>query len=390
MRVLLQAAPVLPLVMCAACLVGDFDGEPDEGEIAAGGGLGWSPGSGLAPGLVTGRIYQEIAADPEAFVEDMEALGVRIVRMEIERETEWEDYRAIALAAQGRGIEVLALVGVNSVSGVAPPMEHASVAEFDAVYVPAYIEAVDRVIAELPSVRFIEVMNEPDVYEFTPMFHYHAERPPESRCEAAEGAYRYALLASRVFEALDQRRVAGEDPPRVVGFDFSRHDDECLRSTVMNAEPIRNHRRYYRPGRGLPDGLPVDILSIHGYGNAGVRPDRAGYAYGGGTFADAVAGLLAARFTDGASITANVPIWYTEVGYGRQLMSATDQAESLTHVYQVLSRHPQVTAAFWYVYRDDEAGGEGNLNGLRGNSATGFAAQPAYAAYQRAAAATRP
>jgi len=91
----------------------------------------------------------------------------------------------------------------------------------------------------------------------------------------------------------------------------------------MNAEPIRNHRMYYRPGRGLADGPPVDILSIHGYGNRGVRPDSAGYAYGGGTFADA----------------------------------------------------------------DDEPGGEGNLNGLRGNAATGFAVQPSYAAYQQAASA---
>lgn len=387
MRVSIQAAQVLPLVMCAACVVGGFEPGPDEDEIEAGGGLAWAPGSGLAPGLVTGRVYEEIAGDPEPFVADMEALGVRVLRMEIEQETGWEHYRAIVEAAQARGIEILALVGVNSVSGVARPMEYGSAAEFDAVYVPAYLAAVDRVIAELPSVRFVEVMNEPDVYAFTPMFHYHAEQAPEPRCEAAEGADRYALLVTRVFETLDQRRLAGDDPPRVVGFDFSRHDDDCLRSTVMNAEPIRNHRMYYRPGRGLADGPPVDILSIHGYGNRGVRPDSAGYAYGGGTFADAVAGLLAARFSDGASITANLPIWYTEVGYGRHLMSATDQAESLTHVYEVLSGHPQVTAAFWYVYRDDEPGGEGNLNGLRGNAATGFAVQPSYAAYQRAAGA---
>lgn len=378
---------VLPLVISAACVVGGTAPPPDEGVIAAGGGLAWAPGSGLSPGLVTGRMYEEIAADPARFLDDMQALGVRILRIEIERETGWDEYRAIVEAAQGRGIEVLALVGVNSVSGAGLPMEHGSIGEFDAVYVPAYLAAVDRLRAELPSVRFIEVMNEPDVYEFTPMFHYRAELPPDARCEAAEGAGRYALLVTRVFEALDQRRLAGEDPPRVVGFDFSRHDDDCLRSVVMNAEPIRNHRQYYRPGRGLPDGLPVDILSIHGYGDDGVRPDQAGYAYGGGTFADAVAGLLAARFSDGASITAGVPIWYTEVGYNRAVMSATDQAESLTHVYQVLASHPQVTAAFWYVYRDDDGGGEGNLNGLRGNATTGFAAQPSYAAYQEAAGA---
>jgi len=384
MRVRIPIARVLPLVMCAACVVGSA--EPEEGEIEAGGTLAWAPGSGLAPGLVTGRIYQEIAADPARFVDDMQALGVRILRLEIERDTDWATYRAIVEAAQGRGIDILALVGVNSVTGVAAPMEYGSLIDFDAVYVPAYLAALDRVIAELPTVRFVEVMNEPDVYEFTPMFHYHAEQPPGSRCEAAEGAERYALLVTRVFEALDQRRLAGGDPPRVVGFDFSRHDDGCLRSTVMNAEPIRNHRTYYRPARGLADGPPVDILSIHGYGNPGVRPDSTGYAYGGGTFADAVAGLLDARFSDGASITANLPIWYTEVGYDRRLLSATDQAESLTHVYQVLSGYPQVTAAFWYVYRDDE-GGEGNLNGLRGDAATGFAVQPAYAAYQRAAGA---
>jgi hypothetical protein len=369
------------LVMCAACVVGSEPG-PEEGEM-----LAWAPGGGLAPGLVTGRIYEEIAADPEPFVEDMEALGVRIVRIEIERDTGMDRYRAIVEAAQGRGIEVLALVGVNSVSGVAPPMEHGSIAEFEAVYLSAYLAALDRVIAELPSVRFLEIMNEPDVYEFTPMFNYHADRPPESRCEAAEGSYRYALLVTRVFETLDQRRAAGSGSPSVVGFDFSRHDDDCLRNSVMNAEPIRNHRLYYRPGRGLPDGPPVDILSIHGYGNLGVRPDSAGYTYGGGTFADGVAGLLAARFGDGASIAANLPVWYTEIGYGRQVMSATDQAESLTHVYQVLSGHPQVTAAFWYVYRDDEGGGEGNLNGLRGNAGSGFAEQPAYTAYQQAAGA---
>jgi len=69
--------------------------------------------------------------------------------------------------------------------------------------------------------------------------------------------------------------------------------------------------------------------------------------------------------------------------------SATKQRDAVTSVFATLRTHPQVTAAFWYVYRDDEYVGcnAGERFGLRDNAADGFAPHLAYTAYQAASVA---
>jgi hypothetical protein len=311
---------------------------------------------------------------------DLAALGVRVIRMEIENTTPWSEYQTIVSAAQANGIEVLALVFLNSLPPGSPAPMDGDITYFDNFYVPAYIAAIDQVIANLPSVKFIEVWNEPDVYGFTPMY-------SNPNCVAQEGARRYSLLAVRVFETMHQRRLAGISTPMFAAFDISRQDDTCLRKVLFDSDSVHNHRLYYRPVYGLPDGLPADIVSIHGYGNGGKAPYETGYNYAGGTFADAVNGFLSVKFADGRSVINQTPVWYTEVGYSViQLGSEAKQRDSLTNIFSVLRSHPQVSAAFWYVYRDDEFVGcnSGERFGLRDNRSTGYRPHLAYTAYQAA------
>ncbi len=355
-------------------------GHVAEGTLPA---LAWTQSSGLASGIVSGRIYNDLAANPAARMRDLAALGVRAIRLEIENTTPWSEYQSIVAAAQANGIEVLALMFLNSLPPGSPAPMDGDITYFDNFYVPAFIAAIDQMSANLPSVKFVEVWNEPDVYGFTPMY-------SQPNCVAQEGARRYALLAVRVFETMHQRRLSGITTPTFAAFDISRQDDTCLRSVLYNSDPVHNHRLFYRPVYGLPDGLPADIVSIHGYGNGGKAPFETGYTYQGGTFADGVNNFLAVKFADGRSVINQTPVWYTEVGYSViQLGSETRQRDALTNVFSALRSHPQITAAFWYVYRDDEylACNAGERFGLRDNRSTGYRPHLAYTAYQSASVA---
>jgi hypothetical protein len=346
--------------------------------------LGWGQGAGLAPAVVSGRIYNELAANPADRMRDLAALGVRVIRMEIENTTPWSEYQTIVSAAQANGIEVLALVFLNSVPGSPNPMT-GDITYFDNNYVPAYIAAVDATMANLPTVKFVEVWNEPDVYGFTPMY-----SNAGGTCVAQEGARRYSLLATRVFETMYQRRLGGAITPMLAAFGISRQDDNCLRKVLFDSTAVLNHRQYYRPANGLPDGLPADIVAVHGYGNGGKAPSDIGYTYQNGTFADGVNLFLGSKFADGRSVINQTPVWYTEVGYSViQLGTETKQRDAVTTVFNVLRSHPEVTAAFWYVYRDDEFVGcsSGERFGLRDNRSTGFRPHLAYGAYQAASVA---
>jgi len=347
-----------------------------------------SRGQGLALGIVSGRIYDDLAAHAAERMRDLGALGVRILRIEIERTTPWSTYETLAEAAFESGIDVLPLVSMNSVPGAPNPMD-GSLASFDATYVPAYVATVDETMAHLPHARFVEVWNEPNGFGFFPMADSFL-----GRCIPRAGATRYALLATRVFETMSERRAHGIATPQVVAFGISRQDDVCVRSALFESEPVRNHRRYYRAPRHMPDGLPTDIVDIHAYGNT-PTPNVPGYTNQGGKFADGVNDFLSLRFADnGHRVIGESPVWYTEFGYGLQQLHGPDpgraQADALAYVANELRKHPEVTAAFWYDYRDDEAvaGSEGNRMGVRGDSRSGFAAHPSYVAYQAEAVAS--
>jgi len=343
--------------------------------------LAWGQGGGLAPAVVSGRIYNELAANPAARMRDLAALGVRVIRLEIENTTPWSEYQTIVSAAQANGIEVLALVFLNSLPPGSPAPMDGDITYFDNNYVPAYIAAIDQTTANLPTVKFVEVWNEPDVYGFTPMY-----STAGGQCVAQEGARRYSLLAVRVFEIMHQRRLTGATTPAFAAFGISRQDDNCLRKVLFDSDSVHNHRLYYRPAYGLPDGLPADIVAIHGYGNGGKAPYETGYTYQNGTFGDGVNLFLSSTFADGANVINQTPVWYTEVGYSVIQLggSETKQRDSLTNVFTVLRSHPQVTALFWYVYRDDEYVGcsAGERFGLRDNRSTGYRPHLAYTAYQ--------
>ncbi|MEJ7601262.1 MAG: S-layer homology domain-containing protein [Kofleriaceae bacterium] len=335
-------------------------------------GLDPSPGSGLKMGLVTGSIYDDLVANPGARMADFASLGVKALRVEIicGEVCDFGKYRTIVDAAKRYGIEVLAVVQSNAI-GFNPNVD------LDA-YIAKYYTVVDRLLAEIPDLRFIEVENEPDVYDFNPLVDGNLDR--------------YALLVTRVFEHYYLTRTDGR--PQIVAFDFSRQDQPAF-AAVYNHQTITNHRNGFREIRGLPDGLPADIVSIHGYGEKTMIPDEPNYNYGGQTMDDAVRGFLNREFDAppvrsddqrfNRSIINRSPVWYTEVGHEWTQVGGEDrQALALHQSFQTLKRYPQITAAFWYDYRDDEAGGSERA-GLRGNRDTGFVQHAAWWAYQQEA-----
>ena len=342
-----------------------------------------APGTGLAVGLVTDRIYDDLVARGEERMRDLAALGVRAIRIEIEAATPLSDYAKIVALAKSHGIETLAVFTQASVGG-ANPMAGTR-ADFDAVFVPKVIAAIDAATAAIPSLRYVEVWNEPDVYAFSPFYDFVG-----GSCVAREGAFRYALLTVRVFETMNERRKKGMATPTLAAFDFSHQDDACTVQTVANAPPIANHRAGYRGPNGLPDGLPTDIVSIHGYGNANRIPGESGYTYAGGTFADGVAAFLSRKFDDGKSIFGTAPVWYSELGFCLGGIGGPDPLErqrlAVERGLATLRTHPQITAAFVYSYRDDEPGGAERC-GLRDNTTNAFSPHPAYRAFQAASVA---
>ena len=331
-----------------------------------------SPGSGLKMGLVTGSIYDDLVTNTGARMADFASLGVKILRVEIlcGEVCDFGRYRIIVDAAKRYGIEVLALVQSNAI-GFNPNVD------IDA-YIAKYYTVVDRLLAEIPNLRYIEVENEPDYYDFNPLVGGNLDR--------------YALLVTRVFEHYFLTRTDGR--PQIVAFDFTRQDEPAF-AAVYNHPTVTNHRNYFREAQGLSDGLPADIVSIHGYGDKTKMPDDPGYAYGGQTMDDAVLGFLNREFDappargddqqSNRSVINRSPVWYTEVGHEWTQVGGEDrQALALHQSFQTLKRYPQITAAFWYDYRDDEAGGVERA-GLRGNRDTGYAPHAAWWAYQHEA-----
>lgn len=367
----------LALGMCAAC--GDGRGEPETRGVTK---LSDAPKTGLVPGIVTGRIYDDLDQNAGARMSDLRDLGVKILRIEIEG-TDYAKYRRIVRAANRYGIDVLALVSSAANAHNGHPVSGGDFNWFHDHYVPSYIATVQNMLDAIPEVRFIEVFNEPDVYDFKYL--------------EGENARRYALIATRVYEHFHERNA---DRPKLVAFDFSRHDDGKLRDVVFNDVSITNHRKGYRPGRGLPDGLPADIVSIHGYGNSLTHaPDEDGYTYDGKTFEGGVQQFLDARFREtvnGNDRAVNqTPVWYTEVGWEWDRFGEEKQAELVRYAFDTLRKYPQVTAAFWYDYRDDD-GGKGENAGLRSGvgdddheHACGvvktYREHPSWRAYQQAA-----
>lgn len=321
-------------------------------------------GSGLTMGVVSGRIYDDLASNPGARMSDLRRLGVKMLRLEIECGDApcLARYKTIVDAAKRYGIETLALV---SGAAVGDPRQ----GDIEA-FAANYVAFVDNLLATIPGLTYIEVFNEPDVYDFAPL---------------ATHAHRYALLTTRVFEAYVVRNGPIGGRPQIVAFDFVRPDEPGY-DLVYNDASITNHRKGFRPQRGMPDGLPAHIVSIHGYGTPDVAPWQSNYGWGAKTFAQSIDWFLNRGFAEPVQGNSNLvhqtPVWITEVGFQTDMPGgAQAQADSLSHVFDVLETRPQITAAFWYDYRDDEPGGTEQC-GLRGNSTTGFEIHPSYWSYQ--------
>jgi hypothetical protein len=379
LSVALQRAMRTIVVACLASLSlgGCIVGEGGAGEQKPGSKSVGVPGSGgVAPGLVLGDNVADVLSHLDERFADFAALGVKFLRVEIVG-SDYSKYRTLIDAANARGIQVLALVQSTTIG-------MAALSTDPEVYASALGDAMDRLTREIPNLRYIEVENEPDVYDFAPL-----GNPETSR--------RLALVMTRVYERFVTTHDAATRP-LIVGFDFSRCDEPAF-AAVYNADSISNHRNYFRQAHGMRDGLPVDIVSIHGYGDKAKIPSESGYSYNG-TFTDGLGRYFGQTFaappsarsdseSSNTTLISSQPVWITEVGFGWQPLGGGSnglarQATAIHEAFDALRQHPEVAAAFYYDYRDDEPGGSETL-GLRGNQASGYVVHPGYTAYQQEA-----
>jgi hypothetical protein len=289
---------------------------------------------------------------------DLAGLGTRFLRLEIMSNITVAQYKTIIDAAARYGITVLALVQSNAIN------EHPLQEDIE-LYAQHLEAKIDQLIDAIPNLKYIEVENEPDVYDFNPLSGGNEEK--------------YARLMVRVYEHEVARRGGG-DRPTIVGFDFSRPDQPFPQ--VYDAQPITAHRAAFGTG------LPVDIVSIHGYGFKDRLPEEAGYAYGNGTMRDGMNAYFGQRFGQSingdTSLWTGKPVWVTELGFGWQPIGGLSrQSQALQQGFDLLRSYPQIQVTFAYDYRDDEGGGE--TAGLRANSGGGFAPHPAYYTFQQLA-----
>lgn len=299
-------------------------------------------------GIVSGRIYtsnDSIAPLSYRQLQDLKNIGVTTIRIEFE-DRDGQDtarvaaYKNVIKWAGQLGIKVIGVLTFASMGDQSvPPGSTTSVSDFDARFVPRFLNTFDwhdatykNVDSSGYGIEGWEIWNEPDVYSF-------------SRSGAFMGE-EFGLLNVRVYES--KKPYIGTRKLIIGG--VSRMDDDIVLKKILDSAPIRNFQAVNGQNR-----LPGDYLGIHGYGNT-QRPDLTGYSYQNGTFRSQIDFMLGLRDAAGYPlIPTGYPIIMTEVGYGtKSPMTEATQATAMNYVLNTLKSYPQFERVLWYDYRDDE------------------------------------
>lgn len=321
--------------------------------------------NGLGFGIVTGRIYNEIANDPDAYFKQLFDMNVPWIRIEFEeyivgaKPTSKETYIKIIDAAHKRGIKVLGIVGINSMlSKTGFPKTSQSVQN--------YIAQVEKRITEY-KVDAVEICNEP-------LFYYMNNK--------AEDLHYYGELLIATYKALKPKYpnvlfvapvTANAEQGEWLGRDWQTQKIPNPEASIFNCSAMQKYRD---ENNGK---LPLDVISWHPYGSSNDDPKGNNF-YFSRNFDVYFKEIIDYKDLKGRSIVSDYPIWFTEYGWDSKRASEQKQMEFFINMTDCMSKYPQIKLAFWYSWHDDDnvAGTEYKCYGLLRNSDYGYAKKPVF------------
>ncbi len=317
-------------------------------------------------GVVTGRIYDELASNDTA-MRDFYDLGLGYIRIEFEefRDRRWAtysdaevlrrrgQYQTIIQKARDRGIKVLGIVNFNSFP------DPGGFPDTDAS-LQAYVDSV-RWHLQNYAVDAVEIWNEPG---------------NNGLWAGKLGRYGKMLVMtySQLKPSYPSRLFVGPTTVNAERGDWLGYHGTSFvpENSIFNCAAVQTYRNN-NAGR-----LPLDVISWHPYGSSTSASPNSTSFYYGQTFATYYTNIL--NYTDRANrkVVGSTPIWFTEYGWSSVWAGAENQRIFQEQMIALINARPQIQVPFWYSYRDDEAGGEGKTFGLRRNSGGGFAAKRVY------------
>ena len=322
-------------------------------------------------GLVTGRIYDEIATNP-ARITDFKNLGIKWLRIEFEEyinlpigtsvestvvKANIVKFKKVIELAHNNGIKILGVISLNSSTEKEVPLS--------AEKIVRYTNSVEWHLNTY-SIDAIEVWNEPFGFGFTPKTNLKW----------------YGSTLINVYDQLKPKFptvlfVGPATANAEAGEWIGRHDWQNPgliegENSIFNTKVMRDWRAAHA-GK-----LPLDIFSWHTYGAGNADP--IGDFYFSRTFKTYYQEIANYKDLDGRSIVGNNPIWFTEFGWSSTTVGEDAQRNNYDAIMDAFETLPLVEKVFMYDYKDDEnvAGSEGNAHGLIKNSTNGFALKPIY------------
>jgi hypothetical protein len=331
---------------------------------------------GPAKGLVTGRIYHEIANNP-AIIKDFKNLGVQWLRIEFEEFIDLpagastgspqvlaniEKYQKVIQLAHSSEMKILGVVSYNSLSNKEVPLNPAKITK--------YREALEWHLNTY-QIDAVEIWNEPPGVGFSPK----------------QNLKYYGMTLIDVYDQLkpkfpDVLFVGPATPNAEAGDWLGRHD--YLHPDVIEGENSIFNSTEMRTWRAAHEGkLPLDVLSFHTYGSGTASPY--GNFYFGVNFKTYFNNISNFKDLDGRSIVGNNPLWITEFGWTSNSKPGSGvtefaQGDNYNAIMNLFENLQIIENVFLYDYKDDEnqPGSEGNACGLIKNSTDSFALKPIY------------
>lgn len=347
-------------------------GSSGSGELTAAALTGYEGAAGvshtageLQHGVVSGRYYEEMSKDPDAYFDRFADLNMGWLRIEFEEymsgdmEQNIERYKIIVDAAHKRGIKVMGLVATNAMpGGTGFPLTDEGIA--------AYVEAVKWHLETYP-VDAVEMLNEP--------LGFIGGGDPGilAGCAKALIATYTALKPLYPDILFVAPTTANAEIGEWLGEDWQTGEIADPELSLFNNAAMMAYRDEH-------DGkLPLDVVSFHPYGTGG---DPNGNFYFGRSFDTFFNEILNYADLKGRKIIGDTPIWFTEYGWNTSNVSYNQQKKYLASFTECCKKYPQIQVLFWYTWQDDEPvpNSEGNCHGLLHNSLLSY--QPKQSYYQ--------
>lgn len=142
-------------------------------------------------------------------------------------------------------------------------------------------------------------------------------------------------------------------------------------NSIFNCTEMLNYRSSHN------GSLPLDVVSWHPYGTGG---NPHGNFYFGRDFTAYYNEILQYTDIQGRNVIGSYPIWFTEYGWDSNNIGLENQRIYTERMVTLIYARPQIELPFLYTYRDDgsSTGSEGKSFGIRTSLQTGSEKKRSY------------